>query len=102
MWTGPESSRGHGRLTLAVVADLIDEARVEILVASYATIPGDSIRAALSSAVQRGVQTTFLLERADDNPTFHGGAEPFLGLTARRLSGRPRPDLLVLPCMPRC
>ncbi len=43
VWTGPESDAGHGRLTLAVVADLIAEAEQELVLASYATVPGESI-----------------------------------------------------------
>lgn len=86
VWTGPESDRGQGRLTLAVVADLIDEARQEILLASYATIPGESIRRALQAARDRGVQITLLLERPADNPNFNAHGEPFPGLVARRLS----------------
>ncbi len=85
VWTGPESGRGYGRLTLAVVADLIDEAKIEIMLASYATVPGDTIRRALSAAGARGVQVTLLLERPVDNPNFHGHDDPFPGLHARRL-----------------
>jgi cardiolipin synthase A/B len=86
VWTGPESNRGHGRLTLAVVADLIAEARREILLASYATIPSENIRRALTAAADRGVKITLLLERSADNPNFTGHGDPFPGITARRLA----------------
>jgi cardiolipin synthase len=86
VWTGPASDSGHGRLTLAVVADLIDEAEHELLLASYATVPGDNIRQALHGALARGVALTLLLERTQDNPTFHGHGDPFPGLAARRLA----------------
>lgn len=85
VWTGPESGVGRGRLTLAVVADLIDEAEHELLLASYATVPGASIRQALDAAVQRGVTLTLLLERPVDNPKYQGHTDPFPGLPARRL-----------------
>lgn len=85
VWTGPESDVGHGRLTLAVVADLIDEAAHELLLASYATVPGISLRQALDAAVDRGVTVTLLLERSIDNPKFQGQGDPFPGLAARRL-----------------
>jgi cardiolipin synthase A/B len=86
VWTGPESDRGQGRLTLAVVADLIDEAQREILLVSYATVPGASIRRAFHSADERGVALTFLLERRADNPGFSGGDDPFQGIAGRRLA----------------
>ncbi|MDT4956422.1 MAG: hypothetical protein QOD31_221, partial [Pseudonocardiales bacterium] len=63
VWTGPESSAAGGRLTLAVVADLIDEARQEILLVSYATMPSIEVRNALIRATARGVAITTLLER---------------------------------------
>lgn len=85
VWTGPHSHARYGRLTLAVLADLIDEARQEILLVSYATLPSADIRSALTASVGRGVEITLLLERAVDNPQFHGNAEPFPGLSARRL-----------------
>jgi cardiolipin synthase len=86
VWTGPESDTGHSRLTLAVVADLIDEAESELILASYATVPGDNVRAALHAAVERGVALTLLLERPEDNPNYHRHGDPFPGLPARRLA----------------
>jgi cardiolipin synthase A/B len=86
VWTGPESDPGSGRLTLAVVADLIGQAQREILLATYATVPGEDIRQALHAAASRGVEITLLLERAEDNPGFRGLGNPFPGLTARRLT----------------
>jgi len=93
VWTGPESDSQHGRLTLAVVADLLDEARYTVLLASYATVPGPSILRALTAAAERGVAITLLLERNADNPNFNGHGDPFYGLTARRLAwpGSARP-----------
>lgn len=85
VWTGPESDRGQGRLTLAVVADLIDEARREILLVSYETVPSENIRAALAAAASRGVSVALLLERAADNHRFEAHADPFPDLPARRL-----------------
>lgn len=86
VWTGPESTAGQGRLTLAVVADLIAEAQSELLLVSYATYPGPDVVQALHEAVSRGVTVTLLLERSTDNPSFHGHGEPFAGLPARRLT----------------
>lgn len=86
VWTGPESAVGRGRLTLAVVADLIDEAERELLLASYATVPGGDVRRALQAAADRGVNLTLLLERPEDNAKFHGHSDPFPGLSAQRLA----------------
>jgi phosphatidylserine/phosphatidylglycerophosphate/cardiolipin synthase-like enzyme len=85
VWTGPESQRSTGRLTLAVLADLINEAREQILLVSYATHPGAEVRAALTRAAERGVSIISLLERAADNPQFNGHGDPLLGIDARRL-----------------
>jgi phosphatidylserine/phosphatidylglycerophosphate/cardiolipin synthase-like enzyme len=85
VWTGPESETVQGRLTLAVLADLIEEARREVLLVSYATMPSEKVRAALSAAAERGVAITTLLERTADNPRFEGHGEPFPGISARRL-----------------
>lgn len=86
VWTGPVSDAGHSRLTLAVVSDLIDEAEHELVLASYATVPGDNIRHALQAAVERDVSVTLLLERPQDNPKFRGHADPFPDLPALRLA----------------
>lgn len=85
VWTGPDSHQPGGRLTLAVLADLIGEADRSILLASYATFPSPEVRAALEAAANRGVELTLLLERAPDNPTFNGPDDPLPGLPARRL-----------------
>lgn len=62
VWTGPESAAASGRLTLAVVADLLSEATHEVLLVSYAAYPAPDIVAALTAAVARGVSVTLLLE----------------------------------------
>ena len=85
VWTGPESTTGPARLTLAVVADLIDSAAHELVLVSYATYPSSEVRQALDAAAARGVTLTLLLERSADNPSFHGINDPFPGLHARRL-----------------
>ena len=85
VWTGPESAHHQGRLTLAVLSDLIDEAKSELLLASYATYPSNEIRDALSAAALRNVDITLLLERTTDNPSFKGSSDPFPNLAARRL-----------------
>lgn len=94
VWTGPQSSVRTSRLTEAVVAELIDTARLEILLVSYATLPDAAVRAALGSAVDRGVEVIALLERPSDNNAFRGAEEPLPGLRCTRLTwpahARPR------------
>lgn len=85
VWTGPQSTAGHTRLTLAVVADLLDQAKQEILLVSYATVPGENVCKAMQAAHDRGVKITLLLERTADNVKFSGPADPFPGLPARRI-----------------
>lgn len=85
MWTGPHWRGSTGRLTIAVLADLLGEARSEIVLASFAAYPSREILAALREAAARGVDALLLLERSDDNSQFASLAEAFPDLLARRL-----------------
>jgi phosphatidylserine/phosphatidylglycerophosphate/cardiolipin synthase-like enzyme len=85
VWTGPESGVSSSRLTAAAVIDLINAARSEILLVSYATQTEPSIKAALSAATARNVSVTLLAERHEDNPSYTAAATPFQGLSVLRL-----------------
>ena len=85
VWTGPESGMSSSRLTAAAVIELINAARSEILLVSYATQTEPQISAALSAAVARNVAVTLLAERHADNPSYSSAATPFPGLDAVRL-----------------
>ena len=85
VWTGPESGVSSSRLTAAAVIELINAARSEILLVSYATHTEPSISTALSAAVARGVAVTLLAERHEDNPSYTALGTPFPGLDALRL-----------------
>jgi cardiolipin synthase len=85
VWTGPESGVSSSRLTAATVIELINGARSEILLVSYATYTETSISAALSAAVARSVTVTLLAERHQDNPSYTASSTPFPGLSAFRL-----------------
>ncbi len=85
VWTGPESGVSSSRLTAAAVIELINAARSEILLVSFATHTEPSISAALSAAVARGVAVTLLAERRQDNPSYTAVGTPFPGLDALRL-----------------
>jgi phosphatidylserine/phosphatidylglycerophosphate/cardiolipin synthase-like enzyme len=86
VWTGPGSNVTTSRLTSTVVIDLVDSARTDLLLVSYATRPPRELAAALARAVGRGVAVTVLLERHVDNPHFTGTPDPFPGLAIRRLA----------------
>jgi phosphatidylserine/phosphatidylglycerophosphate/cardiolipin synthase-like enzyme len=86
VWTGPESGVSSSRLTAATVIDLINQARAEILLVSYATQAEPSITAALSAAVARGAAVTLLAERSADNPSYISPLPvPFPAVQALRL-----------------
>jgi cardiolipin synthase len=85
VWTGPESGMSSSRLTAAAVIDLINAARSEILLVSYATHTEPAINAALSAAMARGVAVTLLAERHADNPSYTAAGTPFPGLKMLRL-----------------
>jgi phosphatidylserine/phosphatidylglycerophosphate/cardiolipin synthase-like enzyme len=86
VWTGPESGVSSSRLTAATVIDLVNEARSEILLVSYATQTEPSISAALSAAASRGVAVTLLAERNADNPSYASSLSlPFPSVQALRL-----------------
>jgi cardiolipin synthase len=85
VWTGPESGVSSSRLTAAAVIDLINAARSEILLVSYATHNEPSIKAALSAATARNVAVTLLAERQEDNPSYTAAGTPFSGLNVLRL-----------------
>ncbi len=85
VWTGPETGSGAGRLTAATVIGLIGEARLEILIVSYAVNSEPAIEAALAAAAGRGVEITILAERHEDNPGYSAADPPFPGLQAIRL-----------------
>jgi len=85
VWTGPESGVSSSRLTAAAVIDLINTARSEILLVSYATHSEPSIKAALSAATARNVAVTLLAERHEDNPSYTAAGTPFSGLNVLRL-----------------
>jgi phosphatidylserine/phosphatidylglycerophosphate/cardiolipin synthase-like enzyme len=85
VWTGPESGVHGSRLTAAAVIELIDSAREEILLVSFATQTEPTIRDALEQAVARGVAVTLLAERPEDNAGYSSARAPFPGLRALRL-----------------
>jgi len=85
VWTGPDSGAATGRLTSAVVVDLIDRAVTDVLLVGYAVHTEPTVAAALRRAAARTVTITLLIERAADNPRFTGDGAAFPGIDAIRL-----------------
>lgn len=86
VWTGPASAVATGRLTSAVVVDLIDQAQAEVLLVGYAVHSEASVAVALERAQQRNVAITLLFERHADNPDYAGTGNAFPHLEATRLA----------------
>ena len=86
VWTGPHSAVRTGRLTAAVVVELIDSARREILLISYATYTEPEIAESMARASDRRVEITLLVERTEDNPQYRYTGPVFPGLPAVRLA----------------
>jgi cardiolipin synthase len=93
VWTGPTSAVETGRLTSAVVIDLIDQARTELLLVSFAAYDDKRITRAVEDAIARDVEVTVLLERNVDNPDYSSLRTALPDLDLRRLawSGSRRP-----------
>jgi cardiolipin synthase A/B len=87
VWTGPESGVSSSRLTAAAVIELINAARSQILLVSYATHTEPSISTALTAAVARGVAVTPLAERHEDNRPIRHWARPFPASTRSACTG---------------
>lgn len=82
VWTGPDA--GPVRLTASVMAQVIDAAKRQLLVISFAAYKIPQVLAGLEAAAKRGVIVDIVLETAEDS----GGALSFDQLPAfARLAG---------------
>lgn len=66
-WTGPSSAHVPVRMTAQVLVDLIDEARTQIIVVSFAAYKVAAVADALRNAVERGVDIKLILETEEDS-----------------------------------
>lgn len=92
--SGPTSRAIHARRTEQVLLQLIDEAEGDILLITYALHMHDDLRAALTTAIGRGVGVTVLAEDPQDDPYFSGSpgiALSGLAVTRLRWPGDQRP-----------
>ena len=62
VWTGPEAGSIAPRLTSRALRELIDSAREDLFITSYASFPILEIENAIGDAVTRGVRVSMLLE----------------------------------------
>lgn len=67
VWTGPSSSHVPVRMSGQVLLDLIDAARTELTVVSFAAYRVTEVRRALQAAAARGVDVRLVLETAKDS-----------------------------------
>ena len=62
VWSGPASHHVPVRATAAVLADIVREARYELLLMTYSAKPHQPLRDALSAAVSRGAAVSVVVE----------------------------------------
>jgi phosphatidylserine/phosphatidylglycerophosphate/cardiolipin synthase-like enzyme len=81
VWSGPASHGVPVRATAAVLADVIEEARAELLLMTYSARPQEPVIAALRAAVARGVTVRVVVETLQGAGSALNGAEPYLAFT---------------------
>ncbi len=67
VWTGPSSSQVPVRMSSQVLLDLIDAARTELTVVSFAAYRVPAVRRSFQAAAARGVSVRLVLETAKDS-----------------------------------
>jgi phosphatidylserine/phosphatidylglycerophosphate/cardiolipin synthase-like enzyme len=76
VWSGPSSHPVPVRSTAQVLVELVGEAVHELLLMTYSAKPYPPLLAALSTAVDRGVGVTVVVETLAGAGSALGGAEP--------------------------
>lgn len=70
LWTGPKTSSVPVRRMEQSLCELIDSAKKTLLIVSFVAYKADKVYAAISAAIERGVQVSFLTEASKE----HGGS----------------------------
>jgi cardiolipin synthase A/B len=84
--SGPESEHLHARSTEQVLIELIDSAKRELLLITFALCMYPELKSALAAALGREGSVTVLAEDPADNPGFTGNpAQALVGLAVTRL-----------------
>lgn len=79
VWTGPQTAKVPARRTDQALLQLIGDAKKTLLIVSFAVYKADSIIAAISDAIKRGVRVQICLEDADESngKVTYSGAKAF-------------------------
>jgi phosphatidylserine/phosphatidylglycerophosphate/cardiolipin synthase-like enzyme len=81
VWSGPGSHHVPVRATAAVLADVVREARHELLLMTYSARPNQELNDALGAAVRRGVAVSIVVETLQGAARALSGAEPYQAFT---------------------
>jgi phosphatidylserine/phosphatidylglycerophosphate/cardiolipin synthase-like enzyme len=81
VWSGPDSHRVPVRATAAVLADIVHEARRELLLMTYSARHYQPLTDALREAVARGVAVSVVVETLQGAGTALAGDEPYKAFT---------------------
>ncbi len=81
VWSGPASHHVPVRATAAVLADIVAEARHELLLMTYSARPHPPLTDALHSAVGRGVAVHVVVETLQGAGSALSGDEPYQAFT---------------------
>ena len=82
VWTGPSTEAVRLRSTRSVLATLVANATESLVLVSFASYDVAELTAALTDAIERGVEVTLILETPDDpgGPLVIGPAHPFASI----------------------
>ena len=83
VWSGPGSPHVPVRATAAVLADVVREARRELLLMTYSARRFQPLTAALQAAVDRGVQVRVVVETLRGAGSALGGGRALSGVRRR-------------------
>jgi phosphatidylserine/phosphatidylglycerophosphate/cardiolipin synthase-like enzyme len=81
VWSGPGSHHVPVRATAAVLADVVREARHELLLMTYSARPNQVLNDALSAAVKCGVTVSIVVETLQGAGSALSGDEPYQAFT---------------------
>jgi phosphatidylserine/phosphatidylglycerophosphate/cardiolipin synthase-like enzyme len=82
VWSGPGSHHVPVRATAAVLADVVREARAELLLMTYSARQYQPLTAALQAAVSRGVHVNVVVETLQGAGSALTGDEPYQAFTS--------------------
>lgn len=88
VWSGPSSHSVPVRATAQALTQVVTEATEELLLMTYSAKRNEPLRQALTSAVERGVRVTVVVETLQGAGSALAGAEPaaaFAGIAGLRL-----------------